>query len=102
MKDKSPGSGYWRYMAEALLVTLYQKAADAGIAMAMNNLGWLYHNGWGVAQDYGKARERYQKAADAGLAKASKRSSLSGFLVASEPNEKIIAPKDKSARMQQR
>jgi TPR repeat protein len=32
----------------------------------MNNLGWLYKNGQGVAQDYGKAREWFQKAADAG------------------------------------
>jgi len=36
----------------------------------MNNLGWLYENGWGVARDYGKARKLYQKAADAGLAEA--------------------------------
>jgi uncharacterized protein len=28
--------------------------------------GLLYENGWGVAHDYGKAREWYQKAADAG------------------------------------
>jgi len=44
----------------------YQKAADAGNADAMNNLGWLYANGHGVAQDYAQAREWYQKAADAG------------------------------------
>jgi hypothetical protein len=31
----------------------------------MNSLGRLYENGWGVAQDYGKARQWYQKAADA-------------------------------------
>ena len=31
----------------------------------MIHLGWLYRDGWGVAQDYGKAREWYQKAADA-------------------------------------
>jgi uncharacterized protein len=36
----------------------------------MNNLGWPYRNGWGVAQDYDKAREWYQKAADAGSAMA--------------------------------
>ena len=33
-----------------------QKAADAGIADAMNNLGLLYRSGQGVAQDFGKAR----------------------------------------------
>ena len=32
----------------------------------MNFLGRLYENGWGVTQDYGKARQWYQKAADAG------------------------------------
>jgi TPR repeat protein len=54
--------------AKALLLS--QKAADAGIADAMNNLGWLYMNGWGVAQDYGKAREWYQKAAGGGATDA--------------------------------
>jgi hypothetical protein len=44
----------------------YQKAADAGNAVAMNKLGDLYYDGRGVAQDYGKAREWYQKAVDAG------------------------------------
>jgi TPR repeat protein len=43
-----------------------QKAADAGVAVAMTNLGSLYQNGRGGAQDYAKAREWYQKAADAG------------------------------------
>jgi TPR repeat protein len=37
-----------------------------GKPQAMNNLGFLYQNGWGVAQDYAKAREWYQKAADKG------------------------------------
>jgi len=32
----------------------------------MSNLGWLYRNGLGVAQDYPKAREWYEKAADKG------------------------------------
>jgi TPR repeat protein len=45
-----------------------QKAADAGNATAMKDLGWLYANGQGVARDYDKAREWYQKAADAGSA----------------------------------
>jgi TPR repeat protein len=37
---------------------------------AMFNLAVLYEKGWGVAQDYGKAREWYQKVADAGNADA--------------------------------
>jgi TPR repeat protein len=32
----------------------------------VNNLGRLYENGWGVAQDYMKARELYEKAAGTG------------------------------------
>jgi TPR repeat protein len=32
----------------------------------MRNLGWLYRDGLGVAQDYGLAREWYEKAAAAG------------------------------------
>ena len=33
-----------------------QKAADAGDAVAMNSLGYLYEKGLGVAQDYAQAR----------------------------------------------
>ena len=36
----------------------------------MNNLGQLYANGEGVAQDYAKARERFEKAAEKGDADA--------------------------------
>src|SRR5208282_6041829 len=43
-----------------------QKAADAGDAVAMNSLGYLYEKGLGVAQDYAQARQWFQKAAEAG------------------------------------
>jgi TPR repeat protein len=36
----------------------------------MLNLGGLYLNGWGVAQDYQQARQWYEKAAAAGSAEA--------------------------------
>jgi TPR repeat protein len=36
----------------------------------MLNLGTLYANGWGVAQDYAKARELYEKAAGQGSTNA--------------------------------
>src|SRR6202007_2864630 len=49
---------------------LVQKAATAGYIDAMNDLGVLYQNGQGVAQNYDKAREWFQKAADAGNADA--------------------------------
>ena len=50
----------------AKALALYQKAADAGYARAMNGLGRLYEYAHGVSQDYSKAREWYQKAAEAG------------------------------------
>jgi uncharacterized protein len=34
-----------------------------GYAWAMSNLGWLYEQGLGVAQDYRKVVEWYEKAA---------------------------------------
>jgi TPR repeat protein len=44
----------------------YMKAAAAGDAPAMCNLGELYHYGQGVVQDYEQARQWYMKAAAAG------------------------------------
>jgi len=41
----------------------WQTLAEAGDAAAQNNLGILYDNGQGVAQDYGKARAWFEKAA---------------------------------------
>jgi TPR repeat protein len=49
---------------------VFKVGADHGDARAMTNLGWAYHNGEGVAQDYAKAREWYEKAADKGNADA--------------------------------
>jgi tetratricopeptide (TPR) repeat protein len=45
---------------------LFEKAADAGYAMAMNNIGGLYEGGDGVPRDYAKAARWYGKAAAAG------------------------------------
>ena len=68
----------WRLRQPALPITTqpaspvssareeYEKAAAKGDASAMFNLGVLYHNGQGVAQDYAKAREWYEKAAAKG------------------------------------
>ncbi|MBQ9348909.1 MAG: SEL1-like repeat protein, partial [Oscillibacter sp.] len=33
---------------------------------ALNNLGYVYENGLGVAKDYQKAMDYYQRAVDAG------------------------------------
>jgi TPR repeat protein len=48
----------------------YRKSAEQGDAMAQNNLGGMYHNGNGVAQDYAEAVNWYHRAADQGLAEA--------------------------------
>ncbi|MCX7293567.1 DUF3857 domain-containing protein [Janthinobacterium sp.] len=50
-----------------LAATLYQKAADGGVLLALNNLGDMYEKGHGVPQDYVKAYSLYQKAASKGL-----------------------------------
>src|SRR5215831_1700228 len=49
---------------------VFQTGADHGDAISMANLGKLYQNGQGVAQDYAKAREWYEKAAAKGDANA--------------------------------
>jgi TPR repeat protein len=48
----------------------FKEAAVAGNADAMNNLGYLYEEGQGVAQDYQQAQQWYEKAAAAGSATA--------------------------------
>jgi TPR repeat protein len=40
--------------------------ADHGDATSISTLGWVYHTGFGVEQDYAKARELYEKAAEKG------------------------------------
>ena len=45
---------------------LYRKAAEIGNSAAMNNLGWAYANGAGVAKDLAEAARWYRKGADAG------------------------------------
>jgi hypothetical protein len=45
---------------------LYEKAADAGYAMAMNNIGALYEGGSGVPKNYDEAARWYAKAVAAG------------------------------------
>lgn len=54
----------------ALAATLYQKAADDGVLLALNNLGDLYEKGQGVPQDYAKALNLYREAARKGYGTA--------------------------------
>ena len=48
----------------------YHKAAEQGHAGAQCELGYCYHNGESVEQDYAKGVQYYQLAADQGFAKA--------------------------------
>ena len=48
----------------------YRKAAEQGDAFAQHNLGFMYENGRGVAQDYAEAMRWYRKAAGQGDADA--------------------------------
>jgi TPR repeat protein len=74
----TPSAADWFAQAQRYLNTkdfanalpLLQKAADAGDAEAMYNLGRLYQYGNGVAQDYALTYQWYQKAAAAGNADA--------------------------------
>ena len=50
--------------------TLFQKAANQGVALAQYNLGLMYYNGRGVIQDDKQAVYWYQKAANQGDASA--------------------------------
>jgi len=44
----------------------FRSSANAGNVSAQHNLGFLYMNGRGVAQDYKKAAEWFRKAAEQG------------------------------------
>ena len=44
----------------------FERAANLGLAEAMNAIGILYQSGQGVPQDYGKAREWFERAAAKG------------------------------------
>jgi TPR repeat protein len=48
----------------------YRRAADLGHAMARNDLGWLYQNGWGLPRDDAQAVYWYRLAAVDGYATA--------------------------------
>ena len=45
---------------------LFKAGADHGSANSMYNIGVSYEKGFGVAQDYAKARELFEKAAAKG------------------------------------
>jgi TonB family protein len=64
------GNKYLDEKDYANAATWFRKAADHGNALAENNLGWLYQNGWGVKQDYAEAASWYRKSADQGNARA--------------------------------
>ena len=52
------------------MVHMLEEAADQGYVQAQYNLGHLYKNGHGVAQDYSAAMKWFRMAADQGSAEA--------------------------------
>jgi len=57
-------------------VTWFRKASDQGDAIAQNNLGVMYYNGWGVPQDYVSAHMWFNLAAAGGQEGARKNRDL--------------------------
>ena len=73
---------------EAEGLELYRKAAQAGNGAAMNNLGWAYANGAGVAKDLAEAARWFRKSADVGNSGAMNRLAYAyekGLGVAADP-----------------
>jgi energy-coupling factor transporter ATP-binding protein EcfA2 len=52
------------------IFSVVQTGALHGNTSSVTSLGWFYENGYGVAQDYVRARELYEEAADKGEALA--------------------------------
>ena len=48
----------------------FEQAAEEDDLISINNLGWMYENGFGVEQDYATALNYFYKAAEAGYAVA--------------------------------
>ena len=61
---------FMRWSAPPPALRKYHKAADAGDAGAMTNIGAMYTKGHGVKQDHTEAMRWYRKAADKGEANA--------------------------------
>jgi TPR repeat protein len=57
-------------------VSWYRKAADQGLSEAQHNLGLMYANGQGVAQDYVQAHKWFNLGATSGNAAAVKNRDL--------------------------
>ena len=53
-----------------LISSAASSSAIFGSTTRVGSVGWLYQNGFGVTQDYGKAMIWYRKAATQGDAKA--------------------------------
>ena len=58
------------YQTYAIEFDVLKKSAEKGDACAQCNLGWMYHTGQGVPQDYQQAVYWYTKAAEQGSASA--------------------------------
>lgn len=57
-----------RQKNEENAVACYRRAAEAGHAAAQNNLGHMYHQGWGISKDLNQAAHWYRLSAEQGNA----------------------------------
>lgn len=57
MQEGNYAEAYW----------VWRRLADEGHPIAMYNLGWMYHNGFGLVVDDRKAADWWQNAAESGL-----------------------------------
>ena len=64
------GQMYCGGNAHAEAVAWYHKAAEQGHVEAQHKLGRMYHDGWGVPQDFAEASAWYHKAAEQGQPQA--------------------------------
>ena len=64
------GEEYFRQENYDKAFEWYMKSAEKGYVSAIHDVGYMYAEGKGVAQDYSKAMEWYRKAADQGNALA--------------------------------
>jgi TPR repeat protein len=74
----------------ATAIRAWLPLAEAGSAEAANNIGHMYEEGLGVAQNYGEAMDWYRKAALQELAQAQHNTGLlyyNGYGVAANPRE---------------
>ena len=66
VKQNAQGAFYFNEKNYAEAINWYRKSAEQGDASGQAQLGYMYSNGFGVAQDYAEAVRWYRKSAEQG------------------------------------